>query len=321
MLPMSEHRCLHSPHVHHHLLLPIDDTVSHTHAHQGPSMHKGQQQPHYINVTRKENGSRDHAHSAYTDQRFDDQFDQGNTFVPARKNQGPGSAAHQRHGHCHANNNRITTTDSSATEVIYSTAEFAATKPWFKGRMDARACELAVAGCLPGDYLVRQSASSNGYVLVVNDAHHAVNFPIRCTPNGDYSFANNAFSNLDQAVQYIRRQPLRSTHSKTRLALRNAACTAAWFAGGMGRKDGEAKVKSAGHGGFLVRLSSTRDKYNLVVNDTGTVCTFSIKVADDNQFVFGTDTYKAMEEVVQAMRVRCFRSVLTPKLSLSNSAL
>ena len=32
-------------------------------------------------------GSRDHAHSVYSEQRFDDQFDQANTLVPERKNQ------------------------------------------------------------------------------------------------------------------------------------------------------------------------------------------------------------------------------------------
>ena len=68
--------------------------------------------------------------------------------------------------------------------------------------MDAVECERAVAGCLPGDFLVRQSASGGRCVLVVNDHHNAVNYPVPLGGGGSgYTFAGSTFASLDLVIR------------------------------------------------------------------------------------------------------------------------
>jgi len=219
-------------------------------------------------------------------------------------------------------------------------ADSGASRPWYKGHMDASECERAVAGCLPGDFLVRQSASGGGCVLVANDHHTAVNYPVPLGAGGSgYTFAGSTFASLDLVIRHVRANPLRScSGARAKLALRAAACTAPWFAGAMQRREGEALVKGAAHGDFIVRLSSTRDKFNLVVNDKGTVCTFTIKAtagqhpqhpqhpqhqapAPAASVSFGGETHATLANLVADMQMRCFKSVVSRKMSLRRSAM
>ena len=54
-------------------------------------------------------------------------------------------------------------------------------KRWYAGTIDRMLCENTVKSCMQGDYLVRKSASSSGYVLCVNDNKSAVNYTISGT--------------------------------------------------------------------------------------------------------------------------------------------
>jgi len=143
-------------------------------------------------------------------------------------------------------------------------------------------------------------------------------------------------------MQFITQQHLRSTSNcpgnatgvrSSKVRLRTAACTATWFAAGITRKDSEKVVKAGNHGDFLVRLSSSMDKYNLVVNDSGTVCTFSIKVSDSTakhsgantnacigearKFFFGGEVYDSLDMLISDLQSRCFKSVVTDRLFLA----
>ena len=45
---------------------------------------------------------------------------------------------------------------------------------WYVGKLERTVCETAVRACMQGDYLIRKSASSSGYVLCINDSGQSI---------------------------------------------------------------------------------------------------------------------------------------------------
>jgi hypothetical protein len=190
--------------------------------------------------------------------------------------------------------------------------------------MDGKTAQECVQACMLGDFVVRESASSPGsYVMTINDYGHAVNFPIGKSRGADglLVFAGKTFPDLEATIEHMLVSPLRSvTRSGQRLRLARPALTAPWFARGMSRANTEAAVARGAHGSFAVRLSSTKDKYVLVVNDRGSAFTFSIAVALDGEFVFGGRRYPSVEAVCEGLRHTPFRSLTTHSMRLVDAA-
>lgn len=193
-------------------------------------------------------------------------------------------------------------------------------KRWYAGTIDRMLCENTVKSCMQGDYLVRKSASSSGYVLCVNDNKSAVNYTISVS-GSKFTFTHASFGSIDEVVQFAKGTPLKSVaRAGQRLVLGHPAILEPWLAVDMDRATSEKIVKDAGHGDFLVRLSSSGDKYVLVVNDTKIACSYSITMSPDKQFVFGGQVHASVAEVVEAMKVTAFKSQKTYEMMLANAA-
>jgi len=183
-----------------------------------------------------------------------------------------------------------------------------------------------------GDFVVRESSrSGGGYVLTVNDVGRAISYKIVLSLSnpGAVSFAGKLFETLDEVIEFIRIAPLKScVRPGERLWIANPAIVAPWFVQSMPRRECEAKVRSADHGDFLVRLSSTKDKYVLVVNDCGNPYTFSILVAPDGAggggsaggVTFGGLKYASVPALCEALKTTPFNSVTTKTMRLVGSA-
>eukprot|EP00039_Didymoeca_costata_P033257 m.41568 g.41568 ORF g.41568 m.41568 type:complete len:205 (-) comp9782_c0_seq2:115-729(-) len=194
-------------------------------------------------------------------------------------------------------------------------------RPWYRPDLGTSAVTEAVSGCLQGDYLIRQSSRTTGFVLVVNDRGTPVNFSIRVNHNtGEIAFAGQDFDSLDELHEFLLENPLKGL-SDDKLDMGSPAIVAPWFVGATDRVTGEDLVKKANHGDFLVRLSSKRDKFNLVVNDCGHVCTFSILRKNRNSFTFGHGTFSSVADLIATMRQSHFRSEISRHLTLNKSAI
>ena len=140
---------------------------------------------------------------------------------------------------------------------------------WYFEDMDRGEFETAVTACMQGDFLVRKSGSTNGYVLCVNDFTKPINFTINVLADDRFEFTGQLFSTLEDVIEFARRTPLKSRmHAGERLKLGSPVVRQPWFPYGVTRETCEAAVQAGGHGSFLVRMSSSGDKYVLVVNDT-----------------------------------------------------
>jgi len=193
-------------------------------------------------------------------------------------------------------------------------------KAWYAGTIERMLCENTVKSCMQGDYLVRKSASSSGYVLCVNDNKSAVNYTISVSGT-KFTFTHASFASIDEVVQFAKGTPLKSVaRAGQRLVLGHPAILHPWLSIDMDRATSERIVKEAGHGDFLVRLSSSGDKYVLVVNDTKIACSYSITMSPDKQFVFGGQVHASVAEVIEAMKVTAFKSQKTYEMMLANPA-
>ena len=82
-------------------------------------------------------------------------------------------------------------------------------KDWYAGTIDRVLCENTVKACMQGDFLVRKSGSSSGYVLCVNDNKSAVNYTI--TVQGPkFVFTATKFNSIGEVVQFAKVTPLKS---------------------------------------------------------------------------------------------------------------
>jgi len=127
---------------------------------------------------------------------------------------------------------------------------------------------------------------------------------------------------LDDVVAHACSTPLKSrTLPGEKLALGFPVPQQRWFAvPSMGRAEVEGAVQAGGHSSFAVRMSSTGDKYVLVVNDSGAVCSYSI-TKSGRKWVFGGSAHRTIDEVVAHIKVNPFQSKTTPALTLGSSAL
>jgi len=175
---------------------------------------------------------------------------------------------------------------------------------------------------MQGDFLVRKSSSSNGYVLCVHDSGQAINYTINVPPSqpSKFEFTGSIFDRLEHVIAYTVGTPLKSVvRPQKRLLIGHAAVLEPWFDTGLGRVKVEMIVAGAPHGGFMVRLSSSRDKYVLVVNDKGTPCSYSITL-DSGSFVFGGIKHATLPAVIEAMKVTAFKSQNTYEMTLTEAA-
>eukprot|EP00037_Helgoeca_nana_P008479 m.75503 g.75503 ORF g.75503 m.75503 type:complete len:464 (+) comp18968_c0_seq2:354-1745(+) len=181
--------------------------------------------------------------------------------------------------------------------------------------------ESLVTNGMEGDFLVRKSGSSAGYVLCVNDYGDPVNYSITVDDDAAYEFLGRSFGSLEQVVAHARVTPLKSrTVDGEKLALGFPAIQESWYAAGFDRADVETAVAAGEHGAFAVRMSSSGDKYVLVVNDIGAICSYSITQVN-RRWTFGGSAHSTIQGVINHIKVKPFQSKNTPDLRLGNSAM
>lgn len=182
------------------------------------------------------------------------------------------------------------------------------TATWYVGRMDRKKCERIVKASMPGDFLVRRSASSETEIICVNDFGEAANFAVSYVAGPmPVLYARKQFRTLDDAVQHAIARPLKSRLNKP-LILQNVAVLDGWFRGDMKRRDCEDAIEYGEMGDFIVRKSSSGETYTLCVNDGGRSVSFSIKVAGRKNFIFRKEAYSSLEEVIDGIRMRPLKS-------------
>eukprot|EP00035_Acanthoeca_spectabilis_P002761 m.89419 g.89419 ORF g.89419 m.89419 type:complete len:503 (+) comp11740_c0_seq2:1823-3331(+) len=193
---------------------------------------------------------------------------------------------------------------------------------WLSGtNVDRQQFEAFVMVGMHGDFLVRKSGSSAGYVLCVNDHGQPVNYSITAEADETLEFLGQRFGTLEAVVSHARRTPLKSrTIPGEKVTLGFPAIRESWFSSSMERGQMEAAVAAGGHGAFAVRMSSTGDKYVLVVNDKGDVCSYSITRAG-KRWAFGGSAHSTIEDVVHHIKTMPFQSKNTPTLTLGSPAL
>ena len=79
-------------------------------------------------------------------------------------------------------------------------------------------------------------------------------------------------------------------------------------------------VCAAGTHAVQVRLSSSGEKYILVVNDERHACSYLITMNADKNFVFGGTIHECVENVIKMMKVKAFKSQFTEEMTLNNPA-
>ena len=74
---------------------------------------------------------------------------------------------------------------------------------WYVGKMDRKKCERLVKACMPGDFLVRRSASSESEIICVNDFGEAANFAVSYVEGAlPVLYARRQFETLDDAIAH-----------------------------------------------------------------------------------------------------------------------
>lgn len=150
------------------------------------------------------------------------------------------------------------------------------------GKMDAALVENSVLACLAGDFLIRDSGSTDGKVLCVNDCGKATNYAI-LRNDKTFEFADRTFPSIDDLVEYVRLAPIKSVVSGDKLILGRPAIRTSWFAGHLPRPPVDKAVLASGHEAFLIRKSSAGDKYVLVINDSGNIVNINIGNVGDGK--------------------------------------
>jgi hypothetical protein len=134
----------------------------------------------------------------------------------------------------------------------WETEEGATRQQWDAGSIDRGKCEQAVVASMQGDYLVRKSASSNGYVLCVHDSGQAINYTINVPVSqpSKFEFTGSIFDRLEDVISYTHNTPLKSVvRPGKRLLIGHAAVIEPWLdTQGLGREKVEVKVAAAPHG-------------------------------------------------------------------------
>lgn len=94
-----------------------------------------------------------------------------------------------------------------------------------------------------------------------------------------------------------------------------------WFAGAMAKRPCENAVISSAHGAFLIRESTTADRFVLCVNDHGTAVNFPVNLtAEGNTCSFGTKTFVSLHDLVDHLRTAAVRGRDGTPLRLTDAA-
>eukprot|EP00038_Savillea_parva_P030952 m.81770 g.81770 ORF g.81770 m.81770 type:complete len:1098 (+) comp9426_c0_seq1:297-3590(+) len=75
-----------------------------------------------------------------------------------------------------------------------------------------------------------------------------------------------------------------------------------WYAGALAKGKCEAAVTSSPDGSFLVRESTSGDKFVLCVNDNGTAVNFPIDIVDGKKCSFGSRTFDNLHDLIDHLR-------------------
>jgi hypothetical protein len=208
-----------------------------------------------------------------------------------------------------------TAVDAIATEIRIRSAAPMQTMPsraqWYVGQMNRKKCERLVKGSMPGDFLVRRSASSETEILCVNDYGEAANFPIAYVVGPKpVVYSRKHFLTVDDAIAHALARPLKSRLDKS-LKLMHPANVDGWYDGEITREKCEKFVNRGEAGDFIVRKSSSGDSYTVCINEGGkkvsqmsskACVSFSIRIHGREQFVFRKRIFTSLESAIDDLR-------------------
>eukprot|EP00038_Savillea_parva_P011136 m.195345 g.195345 ORF g.195345 m.195345 type:complete len:539 (+) comp19460_c0_seq1:468-2084(+) len=75
-----------------------------------------------------------------------------------------------------------------------------------------------------------------------------------------------------------------------------------WFAGKLNRDTCDAAVIKSGNGSYLIRESSSGDRYIVCINHSGTAKNFQIMITDQGRYKFSGNTYANLQELVTFLK-------------------
>jgi hypothetical protein len=142
--------------------------------------------------------------------------------------------------------------------------------------MDHETVQRKVLGALPGNYLIRESRTSDNLVLVVNDRGAMANFTIFVNRGpaaavGIFTLQEHPFGTLVELIAWAKGSLYSYSQPGTRMVIGMSVPLEPWFAGDVSKTEVETAVLAASHGTFLVRRSSDNRKFVVVVHDCGQV--------------------------------------------------
>lgn len=146
----------------------------------------------------------------------------------------------------------------------------------FARGMDHETVQRKVLGALPGNYLIRESRTSDNLVLVVNDRGAMANFTIFVNRGpaaavGIFTLQEHPFGTLVELIAWAKGSLYSYSQPGTRMVIGMSVPLEPWFAGDVSKTEVETAVLAASHGTFLVRRSSDNRKFVVVVHDCGQV--------------------------------------------------
>lgn len=209
-------------------------------------------------------------------------------------------------------------------------------------------------GALPGNYLIRESRSTDNLVLVLNERGSISNFTVfvnrgPAAAAGAFTIQDSPCASLASVVEFAQANLKSYVHQGKSAPLGMPVPLDPWFAGHYTKAEVEAAVLAVDHGKFLIRKSSDGRKFVVVVHDCGQVrdmpglnyvhamltvlyCTLqaanftidpvpSVKSnAPTQSFSFGTLSFDSLQAVVAWLQKNNLRGLATEKLRVTEAA-
>eukprot|EP00038_Savillea_parva_P028556 m.65756 g.65756 ORF g.65756 m.65756 type:complete len:684 (+) comp8314_c0_seq1:406-2457(+) len=206
--------------------------------------------------------------------------------------------------------------------------------PGFVPGLDHEVASRKVLGALPGNYLIRESRSSDNLVLVVNYRgsvcqctifvdRDPMNTPSALTIQ-DEPFPTLA-SLLDWGQTNLYSQ-LKNSYGAP-MPLGQPVSLEPWFAGDFTKAEVEKAVLAAPHGSFLIRKSSDERKFVVVVHDRGQAANFTIDpvppVRSGNpatSYCFGTLSFNTLPDVIAWLKRNMLQGLVSERLFITHPA-
>ena len=191
---------------------------------------------------------------------------------------------------------------------------------FYVSKMPRAVVEKIVKSNLGGDFLVRDSSSSEDLVLVLNDMGQASNYVVKSPSriSREFEFAKRKFPSVDAVLEYIRGHPLRSVVNKSKtVALGRPAVCAPWFWGHTTRSFAERCLKAQTHGMFLIRKNSAGDKFVLCVNDSGQVANYNVDNEGGGRLVMAGEAHDSVWGIVHWLEANYIRGQVTDQLGVT----